>query len=140
MRSIDGGIRVYYCRNAKNGSGTPKALIKLGLREDVALEAVPCSGRVDPRYILKAFESGVSAVCIMTCPNGDCKLMEGNLRAVGRTNSVRKLLSEAGLDPDTVQIFLPEGSDSQSFEEAAENVAQFVDEMNPAHEVAALWA
>ena len=137
MSSLNGNIRVYYCRNAKNGSGTPSALIKLGLREDVALEAVPCSGRVDPRYILKAFEGGAGAVCIMTCPDGECKLMEGNLRAIGRTNAVREMLSEVGLDPDSVQIFLPNGSDKDSFEETAENVVQFVDEVNSAHKVVA---
>lgn len=137
LRNGEPDIRVYYCRNSTNGHGLPPALAKLESSEHLALEAVPCGGRIDPRYILKAFESGARAVCVLACCSGHCKLMEGNLRAIGRTNAVRDLLAEAGLDPSAVQIFLPKDTEDSTLELAARNVAGFVDKWQSTHEVMA---
>jgi coenzyme F420-reducing hydrogenase delta subunit len=94
---------------------------------DVALEAVPCSGRIDPRYILKAFEGGASKVCLLACPEGECKLLEGNLRAVKRIESARELLAEAGVDPFSVRMFQPR--DANSFDLVVEDITRFADEV-----------
>lgn len=131
------GIHVYYCRNSAHGGEFPPALTRLEVRNDVRLEAVPCSGKVDPRYLLKAFESGASAVCVLTCPNGHCKMMEGNFRAGRRVSAVRQLMAEAGLDPDSLQVFLPGGPEVGAIEAAADNVAAFVTSaQQPAQRVA----
>lgn len=110
--SLREGIRVYYCHNSHNSNGQAATLAELGIQGNVAVEPVPCSGKVDPRYMLKALEAGARAICVLTCPTGDCKMMEGNLRAARRVHTVRELLREAGLDPNAVQIF-----DPSSFEE-----------------------
>ncbi|OFX17456.1 MAG: hypothetical protein A2Z18_00800 [Armatimonadetes bacterium RBG_16_58_9] len=120
-------VRVYFCRNAAEGGEIPAALSKLEVREDIVLEPVPCGGRIDPRYLLKAVESGAEAVCVLTCAHGHCKLIEGNLRAARRIEAVRELIAEAGVDPDTVQLFLPETDGQRAVEAAAERLAKFVD-------------
>jgi coenzyme F420-reducing hydrogenase delta subunit len=102
-------------------------LAKLKLTPGVVTEAVPCGGRIDPRYILKAFESGAGAVCVLTCPVGSCRLMEGNLRATCRVGLAKELLAEAGLDAGCVQFFMPGGLDAEAIEEAMENVARFIE-------------
>ena len=131
------GIHIYYCRNASQGGEFPPALTRLEVRSDVRLEAVPCSGKIDPRYLLKAFESGASAVCVLTCPNGHCKMMQGNLRAGRRVSAVRQLIAEAGLDPNALQVFLPGGPEVGALEAAADNIAEFVSgSRQPAHKVA----
>ena len=130
MAGCDGknSIHIYLCRNAV-GAEIPSALSKLDLRDDVLLEAVPCSGRIDPRYLMKAFEAGARAVCVLACPRGRCKSMEGNLRAVTRVQAVQELLSEAGLDPRSVRIFLPSGPDETALSAAVESISKFVNEV-----------
>jgi F420-non-reducing hydrogenase iron-sulfur subunit len=131
------GIHIYYCRNASQGGEFPPALTRLEVRGDVRLEAVPCSGKVDPRYLLKAFESGASAVCVLACPSGHCKMMQGNLRAGRRIGAVRQLIAEAGLDPNALQVFLPGGTEVGALEAAADSVAEFVNGSHqPAQKVA----
>ncbi len=121
----DTQTRIYFCRNAVLGNMAHPALDKLRLA-GVGLEPVPCSGRIDPRYILKAFESGASAVCVLTCPRGQCKLMEGNLRAARRVQVVRDFLAEAGVDPSTLQIFMADGSDEDALEAVVKTIAEFI--------------
>jgi len=121
------GIHIYYCRNASQGREFPLVLTELSLRSDVELEAVPCSGKIDARYLLKAFESGASAVCVLTCPTGHCKRLQGNLRAGRRVSAVRQFITEAGLDPSALQIFLPDSPEVASLEAVADDIAEFVD-------------
>lgn len=123
MEQMDAkNIYVYYCRNA----ATPTALAE---RPGVALEAVPCSGRIDPRYLLKAFEGGARAVCILACPKGECKSMEGNLRATARVRAAQELLSEAGLKPDSLKIILLSDSTESALNEAVGDIQKFLDEV-----------
>ncbi len=120
-------IRVYYCRNSAHVKEIPGALAKLGLRDDVVLEALPCGGKADPRYLLKAFEGGARAVCVLACPKGQCKMMEGNFRAARRAYTVREMLSEVGLDPDSVQIYLPNSVEEDTLDAAMAAIARFAE-------------
>ena len=134
----EGDIRIYICHNAAYDRDVLSRLAKIRLDGDVAVEVVPCGGRTDPRYILKAFESGARAVVVLACPTGHCKSIEGNLRAVQRTHFVRGLLDEAGLDPNSVQIFLPASPEERAFEAELEAITRFINgELEQAREAAA---
>ncbi len=39
---------------------------------------VPCSGRVNPQFILRAFQKGVDGVLVAGCHPGDCHYVSGN--------------------------------------------------------------
>lgn len=58
---------------------------------------VPCSGKVDLLYLLKLFETGADGVMLLTCKEGECRYLEGNLRARRRADAVATLLEEIGL-------------------------------------------
>ncbi len=57
---------------------------------------MPCSGKVDVPYLIKAFETGASGVVLVTCKTNECRHFEGNLRAQKRAEAVESLLEEAG--------------------------------------------
>jgi len=59
--------------------------------------ALPCTGRLQPEHLLKAFEAGADAVCVITCAGHDCHYLEGSDRAQRRVEYVRELLDEIGL-------------------------------------------
>lgn len=123
--SEEARVRVYFCRNAANGE-MPAGLLRMQGHTDVAVEVVPCGGRIDPRYLMKAMESGAEAVCIMTCAEKHCKRMEGNIRANRRVHAVRELIAEAGMDPESIQMFQPKDDDLQAVEAAVEDMVRFI--------------
>ncbi len=47
--------------------------------------------------MVKAFETGADGVLLITCPEGQCHNLEGNMRAQKRTQAVDSLLEEVGL-------------------------------------------
>lgn len=113
-------IRVFYCRNLAKDFGILPMLLPMERQNNVALEPVPCSGKIDPRYLLKAFEAGSRFVCILSCPKGECKLIEGNLRAARRVQAVKELLAEAGFNPESLRLIIPESKDAKHIEAAVE--------------------
>jgi coenzyme F420-reducing hydrogenase delta subunit len=58
---------------------------------------LPCSGKVDVPYLIKAFETGADGVVIVTCKKKECRHIEGNLRANRRAEAVESLLEEIGM-------------------------------------------
>jgi hypothetical protein len=72
-------VRLIYCQCAGGGAG-----IDADLADNVRAEIVPCTGKIDSRRLLKAFESGADAVCIIGCAPDECKMVEGSRRAARR--------------------------------------------------------
>ena len=64
---------------------------------EIKVIPLPCSGKVDILYLTKAFETGADGVAVVTCKKGDCRYLEGNLRAQRRVEAVDALLEEIGL-------------------------------------------
>ena len=101
-------ITIFHCVNAFNDG------LSLTASEDnpeVRSIKLPCSGKVDILYLIKAFETGADGVAIVTCGLGECRYVEGNLRAWKRAAAVEGLLEEAGLGTGRLAIIaVNEGS------------------------------
>ena len=65
--------------------------------DELKIIPLPCSGKVDILYLMKAFETGADGVAIVACKQGECRYLEGNLRARKRAEAVEALLEELGL-------------------------------------------
>ena len=77
---------------------------RLKYASNVRVVRVPCSGRVDPLLIVKAFERGADAVLVSGCHPGDCHYAEGNYYARRRFTIFRDLLLFVGIEPERVQF------------------------------------
>jgi coenzyme F420-reducing hydrogenase delta subunit len=62
--------------------------------------------------MMHAFEGGVRGICVITCPEGKCKLSQGNYRAHMRIATVQRLLSEAGFSPENARIVQGDGTEN----------------------------
>ena len=82
-----------------SSSFDPDELINGCGQDGNALKVIPlpCSGKVDILYLTKAFETGADGVAVVICKKGDCRYLEGNLRAAKRVEAVDTLLDEIGL-------------------------------------------
>ncbi len=102
---------VYICKNCFPECGSlPAQWNNSGTH--IRIKRIPCSGKIDAQYMLHAFESGFRGICVITCPEGKCKLSQGNYRAQIRTATVRRLLSEVGIDPENARIIQCSGDET----------------------------
>jgi hypothetical protein len=72
--------------------------------------AIPCSGKLQPEHILKAFEAGADLVCLIACEEDNCHYLEGSRRAGRRVEYVKGLLDEVGLGGERLLVFHLPGS------------------------------
>lgn len=82
--------------------------------EDVALQDqfppnvqvvnVPCSGRVDPLFVLFALKQGADGVLVIGCQPGECHYKEGNLVESGRLSLLKSVMDEMGADVRRVRF------------------------------------
>lgn len=66
--------------------------------------ALPCSGKLDILYLTKAFDTGADGAAILICQKGECRRMEGNLRAKKRAQAIDALLQEASLGSGRITV------------------------------------
>ena len=117
------GVAVYVCHNAFPPAGRlPRQWEQAGV--PVRVKEIPCSGKIDVQYLFHAFESGVSGVCVVMCPEGQCRLAEGNYRSEIRIRTVRRLLAEIGLEPERAELL--RGSSEDPPEQLARRVREVV--------------
>ena len=70
--------------------------------------ALPCSGKLETSFLLKALENGAHGVALFGCPEGECHYLVGSTRAKNRVGYARRILKEIGLEEDRVRRFVLE--------------------------------
>ncbi len=71
---------------------------------NIRLLRVPCTGRIDTLFIVKAFEQGADCVLVSGCHPGDCHYDAGNYHARRRWTIFRELMSFLGIDDRRLQF------------------------------------
>jgi F420-non-reducing hydrogenase iron-sulfur subunit len=101
-------LSVFYCSNCLDAAELERIA---GEEEGIkyTIISLPCSGKADLLYLLKAFETGADGLALITCPKNECHYLEGNLRAPKRVEEVNRLLEEAGLGSDRVEVLSMNG-------------------------------
>ena len=85
-----------------------------------------CSGRVEPAFILRAFNSGADGVMIAGCHPGDCHYNSGNYKARRRIMLLRNMLPHLGIEPERLKLEWISASEATKFQSA---VNGFTDEV-----------
>ncbi|MGQ9729909.1 MAG: hydrogenase iron-sulfur subunit [Candidatus Zipacnadales bacterium] len=96
-----------------NLAGASRMLYDVSIR----IIRVPCSGRVDPLMIYKAFERGADGVLVGGCHLGDCHYAEGNYACKGRMTLVKSLLQAIGIEDGRFRLEWISASEGQVFQE-----------------------
>jgi coenzyme F420-reducing hydrogenase delta subunit len=98
-------IYVYYCSNSIDANAL-SSRISEKQTDEFRLVGLPCSGKIDIPYLIKAFETGADGVVLVTCPDGECRSLEGNLRARKRSEAVESLLEEIGIEQGRMTVVM----------------------------------
>ena len=92
---------------------------------------VPCSGRINPIYIINALMDGADGVLVSGCHPGDCHYLAGNLYARRRFTVLKKLLMTAGVDSERVQFTWVSASEGNRFADVIQEVTDKIVSLGP---------
>lgn len=124
-------ITAFTCIYCGAMAGDSAGVERLTYPANVKVIRLPCTGKVEVEYMLKAFEQGADGVYIMACPIGNCHHEQGNVRAVKRVEYVKKLLDEIGLGRERLSIYYVSGGQGQAFANAAHEMTARIRRMGP---------
>ncbi len=101
----------FFCQQIDSRQDLNRRDLEKELESRIMFFPLPCSGRIESLHLLRALESGVDKVYVVTCPEGACRYREGNLRAKKRLVYAQKLIEEVGLERNRLElIHLPVGT------------------------------
>ena len=98
---------------------------------NVSVIKVMCSGRIDPQFILEAFEKGADGVMILACHPGDCHYKEGNYRAVQRHRLLLRLLKQFGIEEERCRFDYVSAGEGDRFVSVINETVETVKKLGP---------
>jgi len=88
---------------------------RLSYPTNIRIIRVMCSGRVEPVFILNAFENGADGVLVAGCHPGDCHYRSGNNQAEKRVEKTKKLLDLLGIGSDRLRLEWISAAEGEKF-------------------------
>jgi len=98
---------------------------------NVRVVRVPCSGRVNPLFIMSCFKKGYDGVLVAGCHPGDCHYVKGNYFARRRMPLAQELLQYLGLEPERIRFDWVSAAESGRFAQVVQSLTEQVRALGP---------
>jgi coenzyme F420-reducing hydrogenase delta subunit len=98
---------------------------------NLRLVRVPCTGRIDPLFALKAFEKGADGVLISGCHPGDCHYSEGNYYARRKFELAERMLHHLGIPKERFKWTWVSASEGQRWQQVVTEFVAGVEKLGP---------
>ena len=99
---------------------------------NIRIVRVPCSGRVNPFYIIKSLQQGWDGVLVSGCHPGDCHYLTGNYYARRRFAVLKRLIEYVGVEEGRIHFSWVSAGEGEKFATVVRQVTDAVKELGPA--------
>ncbi|MBW2018677.1 MAG: hydrogenase iron-sulfur subunit [Deltaproteobacteria bacterium] len=124
-------IIAFCCQNSAYEAGQMARLFGSSLPEGLQMIKVPCAGKVDVDYILKAFQAGADGVLVLACHKDNCKSQQGNTFAEWRVEDATRMLAEVGLETERLRFITLASNMPVEFVRITREIEDKLREMGP---------
>ncbi|MEK7668491.1 MAG: hydrogenase iron-sulfur subunit [Gemmatimonadota bacterium] len=92
---------------------------------------VMCSGRIEPGFVLRAFEKGADGVLVSGCHLGDCHYAFGNERALEQFEKTKRIVSLLGLEDGRLRLEWISAAEGNRFAQVVNEFTEQVRRLGP---------
>lgn len=124
-------IVAFCCHYCAFAAADLAGVLRLKYPPHVHIIRLPCTGKLDALYLLKAFEAGADGVMVAGCLEGSCHFISGNLRAKKRVAAVKDLLAKLGIAPERLEFFNLSSAQGDRFAQIAREMTERVKKLSP---------
>jgi len=121
----------FLCNWCSYGGADTAGVSRLQYPTDLRVLRVPCSGRVNPLLVVKAFAEGADGVLVSGCHPGDCHYVEGNYYARRRLEVLKRLLPFMGIEPGRFEYTWVSSSEGQRWQKVATEFTEEIRRLGP---------
>lgn len=127
---------VAFCCNWCSYAGADLAgTSRMKYPDNIRVIRVPCSSRVAPSLVLRAFQNGADGVMVAGCHPGDCHYTSGNYHTRRRMTLLKNILDFMGIQEERLLVTWISGSEAGKFQETVSEFTGRLAELGPAQEV-----
>jgi F420-non-reducing hydrogenase iron-sulfur subunit len=98
---------------------------------NVRIIRVMCSGRIDPTFLLTAFQQGADGVLVCGCHPGDCHYQTGNYKCLRRFKLMEKYIAQMGIEPERLKLEWISASEGKQFAELVNEMTKAILNVGP---------
>jgi coenzyme F420-reducing hydrogenase delta subunit len=127
-------IVAFCCHYCAFAAADLAGVLRLKYPPNVHIIRLPCTGKLDAIYLLKAFEAGADGVFVAGCLEGSCHFISGNLRAKRRVLAMKSLLPKLGIEKERLEFFNLSSAQGDRFAQIAREMTEQVEKIGPLKE------
>ena len=125
-------IAAFLCNWCSYAGADLAGISRMQYPPNIRIIRVPCSGRINPFFIVKALHNGADGVLVSGCHPGDCHYLEGNYYARRKFALLKNLLEFVGLEEGRVQFSWVSAAEGERFSQVIQEVTESVRQLGPA--------
>ena len=122
----------FLCNWCSYGGADTAGVGRFAQPTDLRIVRVPCSGRINPLFIMKALTAGADGVLVSGCHPRDCHYAEGNFYARRRLEVIKALLPTLGIDPRRFEYTWVSASEGQRWQHVVDTFTKQIHALGPA--------
>lgn len=124
-------IVAFCCHYCSYAAADLAGSMRLSYPTNIKILKIPCTGKVDVLYLLKAFEDGADGVIVAGCEEGTCHFINGNIKAKKKVNYTKKILDDIGLGGDRLEMYNLSAAMGQKFADMALEMTKRIKKLGP---------
>jgi F420-non-reducing hydrogenase iron-sulfur subunit len=123
---------VGFCCNWCSYAGADLAGVsRLQYPPSVRIIRVLCSGMVHPNLVIEALTKGADGVIVCGCHPGDCHYRDGNLKTEKRSEAIRLMLEDFGIEGDRFRLEWVSAAEGPRFAQVMTDFTEQVRRLGP---------
>ena len=124
-------IVAFLCNWCSYAGADLAGMSRLSYPAAIKIVRLPCTGRVDPMFVLKSFERGADMVLVSGCHPGDCHYTTGNYHARRKLPAFRELMSFMGVDPRRFKMSWVSAAEGSKWSSLVKEITEEAYELGP---------
>ena len=112
---FDPNILVFCCNWCSYAGADLAGVSRFQYPPNIRIIRVMCSSRVEPIFVLRAFDNGIDGVLIIGCHMGDCHYISGFEHTLVRMEHLKNLIRLIGIETDRFQLYSISASEGKQF-------------------------
>lgn len=124
-------ILVFCCNWCSYAGADLAGVSRLQMPPNFRVIRVMCSARVDPEFVLRAYQKGVDGVLVAGCHPADCHYIGGNYRTRRRIALLKMLIKQFGLSKNRLRLEWISAGEGEKFQQTIVEFDKKIHELGP---------
>ena len=132
MPILERRIIGFLCNWCSYGGADAAGVSRFAQPTDLRVVRLPCTGRMNPIFVVKALLAGADGVLVSGCHPKDCHYSEGNFYARRRLEVIKRFLPVLGIDPLRFEYTWVSAAEAKRWQEVVTAFTERIHSLPPA--------